>query len=107
MPIIGEGCRFATGTYTGDGTLSQAITRIGFTPRLVHVIPQFSADTLNRPSCLKIDQHTADMCLADLFRSHYDNMLNSLDSDGFTVDDNATDADPNTLGQVYIYWALG
>ena len=88
---VGVG-RFATGTYTGDGGATQAITGVGFQPIVLIIHPQFGiANTADGPA-IKTDQD-------GLFAYVYDgrvlvfawrwqtDMIISLDADGFTVGD--------------------
>jgi len=106
-----------TGTYTGDGTISQAITGIGFQPKYVKIWPRQTVDTTelityettaeimdDNASGGAIAAFTAAANYSDAF---YANRIISLDADGFTVDDAAGDYDPNKNGQVYNYLALG
>lgn len=109
----GGGGAVATGSYTGDGTESQAITGIGFPPVYVRIWKrQTSGNTV-----VPIHETTTEI-LADnvdggaikytetqlRFRAH---RIIALGADGFTVDDNAADADPNADGQIYNYLAIG
>jgi len=101
-----------TGTYTGDGTIGQSITGIGFEPKYVRIWNHPAAEA-NMEIHEKLDQTWGDY--AGMHRSwdgntqHYfnDSRINSLDSDGFTVDDDGADAHPNKDGQAYDYLAIG
>jgi hypothetical protein len=94
------------GTYTGDGTTSQAITGLGFTPKYVRIwpVPTSGGATI-------VFEKTDDMGVyafyddPDQYTSAAD-MIISLDADGFTVDDNAADANPNKNDQAYCYLAI-
>lgn len=96
-------CRIKTGTYTGDGTISQAITGIGFQPKVVFIFSKdasiasyVSNDAMDTGGAQRIDINT-----------YNTNAIISLDSDGFTVDDAGGDADPNKVGRNYTYIAFG
>jgi len=107
----GPQVRYSTGTYTGDGTTSQAITGIGFLPRSLWVT---NVETVNGAK-VNIFQTNTDVMggnvaggvvVIDTGRFETDRII-SLDADGFTVDANGMDSDPNTNGQLYTYRALG
>lgn len=94
-----------SGQYTGDGSLDLGVTGVGFTPIYVKVW----ADNLSHSANFiwKSDQDTGTT-------SHYSSTggvdsdkLISLDSDGFSVDDDGVDAHPNKNGQTYNYFAYG
>ena len=114
MVKIGRGAppRIATGQYTGDGTLSQAIIGIGFRPRYIKIWMHVVA-TANIQTFLKTDTFAGDLAEIQLREADgadhriISNRIVSLDADGFTVDDNGVDAHPNKLGQVYDYICLG
>ena len=109
-------CRITTGTYTGDGATSQAITGVGFQPKFVAVVARQTSNATGAWVGFTTDQIVDDNAAggsislesvwsnAGQFRT---NEIISLDSDGFTVDDDGADADPNTNGQVYNYLAMG
>lgn len=105
------GCRIKTGTYTGDGTVGQAIAGVGFRPKFLNIWPHpVGEGTSNLDQ--KLDQGWADFNFDHLIvalNEHgiHDNRINSLDADGFTVDDNGGDETPNTDTVVYDYLALG
>ena len=102
-----------SGTYTGDGTTSQAITGLGGTPKYLRIWEQKTTDT----SALFIFETTTEIIGdiagggsirksdSDAFRFK-DNRVVSLDSDGFTVGDDSIDAHPNKNGRVYNYLGL-
>jgi hypothetical protein len=110
-PTGGGSASIDTGTYTGDGTESQAITGIGFQPKYVRIwkrttsrntfmVPFETTDTM-------VDDNVAGMaCELNVMKSET-NAIISLDSDGFTVDDGGSDGDPNANGGVYNYIAIG
>lgn len=89
--------RIKIGTFTGDGTSNKAITGLGFAPTGVFVIPL----TGSNPSFFKgINFATGD---AHKFSDNTTDTaaIDTLDSDGFTVDANA-----NVNGIVYQYIAI-
>jgi len=92
-----------TGTYTGDGGVAHAITGVGFSPKMVIIYPKpfasqawLKMDTFNATAAQRIEASTYDT-----------DKIISLDADGFTVDDDGADADPNTNGREYCYICLG
>lgn len=119
MVKIGRGapCRIATGQYTGDGTVAQAIIGLGFRPRWVRVYQHTAVENgQDFPDFEKLDQFGGEMCWAEwnsglgaspMSGCYLDNRLISLDADGFTVDDDDSDSHPNKLGETYDYLALG
>lgn len=104
--------RIKTGTYTGDGATSLAITGVGFKPKIV--IISCSGAGADLPVFLCTDIMAADeaqsfisagAAVASIDKAA--NMIIALGSDGFTVDDAAGDAHPNKNTQVYDYVAIG
>lgn len=95
-----------TGTYTGDGTEGQGITGVGFLPKfvLINLRPTSEASI---PGVFKLDQTWGDYARFLVSNTALDNRINSLDADGFTVDDDGTDKNPNANGVTYDYLALG
>lgn len=106
---------FATGTYTGDGTTSMAITGLGFEPKFLQIYRRettpgtgvnlfFTTDKI-------IDDHANGGSVValntDPEHKFISDAIISLDVDGFTVDDAGTDLDPNKLSQIYSYVAFG
>ena len=113
-PLVGR-TQIKTGTYTGDGAVSQAITGVGFRPKYVRI---WQRQTI--AGTLIITYETTDTIIDDHANggSVYNgasganqqlaqNAIISLDADGFTVDDAGLDYDPNKNGQVYNYMAMG
>lgn len=114
----GVGSGFFTGTYTGDGNATKAITGVGFAPGLIFVYPQVvmpggwppvSADGWG----MKSDQDGLnymgwDYTVDTKFRYTTDNVI-SLDADGFTVGDGTTLGVNwmNILGQDYGFACWG
>jgi len=107
-----------TGTYTGDGTTSQAISSVGFTPKYVRIWPQETVD--GSPANVYVTTDTiVDDSGSGMAIWHNDDggggvkhesatdAIISLDFDGFTVDDAGVDSDPNASGVTYNYLAQG
>lgn len=88
----------AVGTYTGDGVDDRAITGIGFQPDFV-LVKGGANEAVVRTSTMDAGESkqlaTGAACAA--------NMVQALDSDGFTV---GTDARVNANGTVYYYLAM-
>lgn len=108
-------CRIKTGTYTGNGATSQAITGIGFQPKYVRIWLHNTAAG-DQVIIEKSDQHAttfADKITVESGADQHDEVktvddaLISLDSDGFTVDDAGADSHPNKNTQAYCYLAIG
>ena len=108
----GERCRIKTGTYTGDGTLDQYITGIGFRPKFVWMVmhcagPDWTAVWAN----WRFDVFNAggDGTISEETTAHHFvlNAIPSFDADGFHVNDNGTDRHPNQLNQIYYFMCLG
>jgi hypothetical protein len=105
-------CRIKTGTYTGDGSTGLAITGVGFTPKFLWILRHNLADAATH-AYVKLDQGWADY--AFFLQSSTsavqvimnNDKINSLDANGFTVDDDGSDLHPNKSGDVYDYIALG
>lgn len=108
--------RIATGTYTGDGETSQAITGVGFAPKVVWITVRQTAEGSFTEREVVM---TTDVIVDDIAAGAHlnfavndqvdilDNGIISLNADGFTVDDNGADTDPNTNSETYNYWAFG
>ena len=103
------GCKIKTGTYTGDGSTGQAITGIGFQPKKTSIRPHLTSGAGNE-EFVKTDQHTNDLCFHHKASGPHEDLadrINSLDSDGFTVEDAGSDQHPNKNAQVYDFLCLG
>ena len=102
-----------SGSYTGDGSTSQGITGLGFSPMCVKIWRRqtgaaalfakglmFTLDNVvgGSASGLSVD------LVGDSAAHH---AIISLDADGFTVDDNGADEDPNAFNVTYNYLAMG
>lgn len=108
-------CQMATGTYTGDGSTSLAITGVGFRPKFL-LIWDVAADggTINNvlmtsDTYMALDaQGLAAFIIGGTSNFNVnDNRVLSLDADGFTVSDDGVDGDPNASGNTYHYVAFG
>ena len=105
----------ATGTYTGNDTTSQAITGVGFTVKFLWITKVYADNqTFNDKemmftSTTIIDDDAAGLAhsitAAAVITRH--NAIIALGADGFTVDDDGADADPNANTIVYNYIAMG
>jgi hypothetical protein len=89
--------RFASGSYTGNGVDSRAITGVGFKPAVVLIKPNSTAVGVGRTSTMSGDA-TKPLSGATALTA---NQIQSLDPDGFTV---GTNASVNTNGTAY-QWA--
>lgn len=102
-----------TGSYTGDGSTSLAITGVGFKPKYVRIWERETTDrtAINtwETTAEILDDNALGMAVhASATQLQVaDDRIISLDADGFTVDDNGTDAGPNRNGAVYNYLAIG
>lgn len=108
---LADGAEIAmkTGTYTGDGNATKAITGVGFQPRKIEAYSQ----TSNYGLTIKTDQDgTKAMRLgtgSSTQTEYADDMIISLDSDGFTVGDGTgtTGGNVNNVNaRVYTYIAF-
>jgi len=101
-------CHIKVGTYTGDGGsagAAQAITGVGFEPQAV--IVSSAADNSTKSVFMRFDGLAANYCI-DISLGYLQQFgINSLDADGFTVDDLATDQYPNKNGHGFAYLAWG
>ncbi len=109
---LNPGLQMATGSYTGDGTTSQAITGIGFTVEHLVIIRRsvVASDVFGMriTSDVIIDDNASGLTWNDA--SNMTSVINAiiaLGSDGFTVDDAGADSDPNSSGVVYNFTAWG
>lgn len=103
-------CRIKTGQYTGDDTVSQSIIGIGFRPKRVEIILHAVAYG-DMHVWVKTDQMAGDFCGRHVAAGPHDqgvsDRLISLDDDGFTVDDQGANGDPNKGAQLYDYTCWG
>lgn len=95
--------KFATGTYTGDGAATKAITGLGFQPRYVYIYPKATTPL----SGVKTNQDTTGAFTLGV--GYYDDWIVSMDSDGFTVGDGTNASGQGNLfnvnARVYVYTA--
>lgn len=106
--------RIKTGSYTGDGATSLAITGLGFAPKYVKIWLRQTVDTtvssIFETTDTIVDDNAAGGAHAHKGAGGHQfnaNQIIALGTDGFTVDDAGIDADPNKLNQVYNYLAMG
>lgn len=100
-------CLIKTGTYTGDDNRDQPITGIGFQPKALIILRHVTSATSGVGNALRLADTFDNIAISGLFRDFAADKINSLDADGFSVDDGGTDGDPNTNGQQYDYVAFG
>jgi len=101
------GCRIYTGTYTGDGTLSQAIA-VPFQPKFVKCWVYVETSTSDLQTSEKTEDFATNFSATDLTTHGIsDDHIPTLTATGFTVDDNNNDEHPNKADQVYCFLALG
>lgn len=106
-------CLIAVGTYTGDGSTSQVISGLGFTPDYVHIWVQETSSGASRTTK---DIEATLLILGDgtggigggwestAFRV---DRINAFASGSFTVDDGGSDLNPNKNTVTYYFKALG
>jgi hypothetical protein len=103
-----SGSRMATGTYTGDGNATQAITGVGFQPDFLFVTHETASAS---ESYYKSDQNTNSInhnSTVSANNGSADHIV-SLDSDGFTVGDGTGTSNAmnvNTRVYTYIAWKV-
>jgi len=102
-----------TGSYTGDGATSKAITGVGFTVKYLRIwirattAAAQTANAIQETSDVIIDDNAAGLTWSVSDATTIINAIIVLGSDGFTVDDAGIDSHPNKNSQVYNYLALG
>lgn len=105
-----DNARIATGTYTGDGTVSQTITGVGFRPKFVkiwvHATSGISRNIFEKSDTMDATRSARHLSSGGHFAGIVDALI-ALGADGFTVDDNGSDIDPNKDTEVYDYIAWG
>jgi hypothetical protein len=122
VDVAGPGTAIAkikTGSYTGDGATSLAITGVGFTPKLVMISKRLTTDgslgdrmVIFTTNVIMDDAAAGGAITINISGGNdacgFDtNAIIALGSDGFTVDDNGTDDDPNATAIVYNYYCIG
>lgn len=91
-----------TGTYTGDGAATKAITGVGFQPKYLIIFPQLATAGLLG---FKSNQDTT---YAFGPAGYQQDHIISLDSNGFTVGDGTGSSNYfNVNARIYTYLALG
>ena len=110
--IIPPGPKIKSGTYTGDGTTSMPVTGVGFKPKYLKIWTRETVDGTTVTAFETTDVINDDNAAGGAYKilgagvhSFETNHIVSLDTDGFTVDDNGADSHPNKLGRVYNYLA--
>jgi hypothetical protein len=103
-----------TGTYTGDGATGpgQAITGLGFQPKMVRVYESVSGDNnavfvIETSDTIILDDPAGQGIVISNGKTQAGS-ITSLDADGFTVDGRGGPSGgdhPNKLGTVYRFWA--
>lgn len=102
--------RIKFGQYTGDGGTSHSITGIGFQPKYVKIWRHETSQIGTTPYQERTEDFVDDLCYTyhpGVTAGTRPDRLISLDADGFTVDDQDADGDPNANGQVYDYLCIG
>ena len=99
---------YVIGSYTGDGSTEQGITGVGTSPEVLIVIPRPSAQGTGNLYLKMVNWGIYALKIggSSPYVYFYDNRINSLDGDGFTVDDDGTDQHPNKNGVTYDYFAF-
>jgi len=98
--------RIATGTYTGNGAATRAVTGLGFQPRVLWIFPQLT----DAYAMFKTNQDGVNAVVFGLgyIHKYTSDIIVSLDADGFTVGDGTPLAinHANVNARVYSFWAL-
>ena len=110
----GTGARIATGSYTGDGETSQAITGIGFQVKWVYISERRVADgaaaisQVIMASDVIVDDHASGLAITNYTQTNWiEDRIIALGADGFTVDDGGSDQDPNQDTVTYNFLCIG
>lgn len=106
--------KMATGSYTGDGGVTKAITGVGFQPRRVEIVQKRTSGSgtvahVYTTDAIIDDNVSGAAILIDLngTSTMETARIKTLDSDGFTVGDAGADAHPNSSGIDYNWTAWG
>lgn len=113
-PPKGEAANIVSGTYTGDGELTQSIADLSFQPEdleieIKNTVSGTDVETFRTWTDL-VDDDAAGMCVHTkgiAVNEVKKDQIKSLDSNGFTVSDQGADGHPNKQGIVYNYKASG
>lgn len=96
--------RMKIGTYTGDAAATKAITGVGFKPTFLVIYEKIDAKNLG----IKTSKDTTGAFAVIEAHTHYaDDLIISLDADGFTVGDGTGLAAYFNEAQAYVYIAFG
>lgn len=99
--------RIAVGTYTGDGAATQAITGVGFQPRVVLTFANLDPHGGFSQIALKTSAQTTQALVS--WNQYEDDHITAFGADGFTVGDGTGSTNGNTCNvntNVYTYIAL-
>lgn len=110
--------RVVAGSYTGDGSTSQAITGVGFTVKHIMIFQMSDVDdglsgdrAVSWTNTTQIAGNAAGQAVTLDNGSgrglNIQDAIIALGSDGFTVDDQGADSHPNKNGQVYTFTCWG
>lgn len=94
--------RLATGTYTGDGAATKAVTGVGFQPRRVTIYRQ-SATVANSILISKSNQDGTAAYVTNSANWLNDHII-SLDADGFTLGDGTGDTNKANINTAVYTW---
>ena len=87
-PSWASRAKMKTGSYTGDGAATKAITGVGFQPTFLIVHGTEDRGEGNVGLAMKSDQDTTGAQVGD--DDYLDDVIISLDADGFTIGDTST-----------------
>lgn len=114
VTAVTSNARIYTGTYSGDGNATQAITGIGFLPKYVKLGKKYGSESAPRETIYAVDSMDSGYSITDYGSAdghdRYDNdqgRIVSFDSDGFTVGGPSTTPGANANGVTYWYVAIG
>ncbi len=107
--------RIATGSYSGDGNVSQGITGLGLAPNFVIIARRNTTHNaavwVGMTWDSMIDDNAGGLAIVPSGNVEQwvtrVNAIILLGADGFTVDDAGADTDPNTNGVTYNFVAVG
>lgn len=106
--------QFYSGSYTGDGATSKAITGLPFAPLYVKIAERATADGTNidvfETWAEVMDDNASGGAIKHAGASGHSfqaNQIIALGASSFTVDDDGSDSHPNQNGTVYNYFIIG